>query len=128
MGGTDLVFGELTERILDAAGEVHRCLGAGRLESAYRACLVRQLRRNELVVDCEVPIPIEFNDIRIDGAFRADMIVERKVLVELKSVERLLPIHEAQVLTYLKLSKLKIGLLLNFNSTHLRSGVRRFIR
>ena len=122
-----LVCGELTERVLAAAFEVHRSVGPGLLESTYRECLAEELRVAGLSLEREVPIPLRYRELSIEGAFRADLIVENTVLLELKSVERLLSIHFAQTLTYLKLSKLRIGLLLNFNTTRLRHGIHRFV-
>lgn len=122
-----MMDGELTEKVLRAAIEVHRVLGPGLLESAYRECLVEQLCASDLEVEREAPIAIRYKNIVIDGAYRADLIVDKKVLVELKSADRLLPIHEAQTLTYLKLSQLRVGLLLNFNTLKLKHGIRRFV-
>ena len=125
MAGT--VDNELTGRILGAAIEVHRQLGPGLLESAYRACLVDELRAAGLGVRHEVTLPITYKGRVIEGAYRADLVVEGAVLVELKAVERILPIHEAQTLTYMRLGNLPVGLLLNFNVPRLREGIRRFI-
>ena len=119
---------DTTRRIVHSAVEVHRRLGPGLLESAYKACLVKELERSGLHVRCEVPIPIEYREMNIDVSYRADMVVEDVVLLELKAVERLMPIHEAQVLTYLKLSKLHVGMLINFNVPRLVLGLRRFVR
>jgi GxxExxY protein len=119
---------ELTRRILGGAIEVHRALGPGLLENSYRTCLVRQLELDGLAVRHEVPIEIHYKDLVIPTAYRADLVVEDIALVELKAVEKLLPIHEAQVLTYLKHARLPVGLLLNFHMATLRDGVRRFIR
>jgi GxxExxY protein len=124
----ELVASRLTRNILTAALDVHRALGPGLLESSYRACLEHQMRLDGLEVRREVPIPVQFRGLRLDCSYRADLIVNGTVLVELKAVERLLPIHEAQTLTYLKLSGLRVALLLNFNSTSLKHGVRRFVR
>ena len=121
-------FKDKTERILAAAYAVHSCLGPGLLESTYRACLVREMRERGLDVREEVPIPIRYRDRDIEFGYRADLIVEDSILLELKAVEQLLPIHEAQTLTYLKHSRLRVGLLLNFNVIHLKTGVRRFVR
>jgi len=118
----------ITSRILSAAIEVHRYLGPGLLESTYRTCLVRELTERALRVQVEAPIPIDYRDLRIDMAYRADLIVEDSVLVELKAVEKILPVHEAQTLTYLKHSKLRVGLLLNFNVALLKQGIHRFVR
>jgi GxxExxY protein len=122
----DMQEGQLTERILACAFRVHSQLGPGLLEGAYKACLVQELKHAQLDVAVEVPIPIVYRGVTVDCAYRADLVVEDKVLVELKSVETLRPVHAAQVITYLKLSDIPIGLLLNFNARHLRDGVRRF--
>jgi GxxExxY protein len=119
---------ELTRRILGGAIEVHRALGPGLLESSYRTCLVRQLEMDGLAVRPEVPIQVSYKGLLLPTAYRADLIVEDTALVELKAVEKLLPVHEAQLLTYLKHACLPVGLLLNFNMPTLRDGVRRFIR
>ena len=123
-----LVEHDLTGKIVDCAVEVHRVLGPGLLESAYRACLIHQLRLSGLKVDSEIPVPIRFKDFDVATGYRADVVVENKVLLELKAVERILPLHEAQLLTYLKLTSLKIGFLVNFNVARLQLGLRRFIR
>ena len=119
---------DLTERILGAAIEVHRQLGPGLLENTYRVCLIHQLGRDNLRAECEVPISIEYKGISLGTSYRADIIVEDMVLLELKAIECVLPIHEAQILTYLKLCRLQIGLLINFNVTSLKRGIRRFAR
>jgi GxxExxY protein len=123
-----LICGDITRRILGSAIKVHRGLGPGLLESAYRACLMRQLELDGIAARREMPIAITYEGLRVESAYRADLIVEDAVLVELKAVETLLPVHQAQVLTYLKLSGLRVGLLLNFNAPSLRQGVRRFVR
>jgi GxxExxY protein len=122
-----LIEGELTGRILACAIDVHRELGPGMLESTYRICLAHRLRMEGLTVRQEQPIAIDFKGQLIENAYRADLIVADTVLVELKAVEALLPVHEAQVLTYLKFLNLRVGLLLNFNVTSLRQGIRRFV-
>ena len=118
---------ELTGVILDSAVEVHRELGPGLLESAYRACLVRELKLRGLNAETEVAVPLLYKGEEVACGFRVDLVVQQKVIVELKAVERLLPIHEAQLLTYLKLCKRRVGLLMNFNATPLRSGFRRLV-
>lgn len=123
-----LVHSEVTGRVLAAAFEVQRELGPGLLESVYKACLARELADDGLRVRQEVPIPVHFKGISIDCGFRADMIVDEAVILELKAVERLLPIHDSQLLTYLKLSSLRVGLLINFNAAPLRTGIRRLVR
>lgn len=122
------VLPELTGRILGCAIEVHRTLGPGLLETAYRACLLHCLRASGLNAEAEVPIPIQFRGFVVETAYRADIIVNDSVLLELKAVERLLPIHTMQTLTYLQLAKLPVGLLINFNVTVLMNGVKRLVR
>jgi GxxExxY protein len=117
----------LTELIIGAAIAVHRELGPGLLESAYEACLAHELDERGLGVDRQIPLPIRYRGLRIDCGYRIDLLVEDRVIVELKAVDQLLPIHEAQLLSYLKLSGRKVGLLLNFKVKMLRDGVRRFI-
>jgi len=118
---------ELTRAILGAAITVHRELGPGLLESTYRACLLKQLQADGMAAQAEVEIPIRYEDFDIEAKYRADVIVEGKVLLELKSVDNLAPLHDAQVLTYLHHAKLDVGLLINFNVNRLMSGVRRLI-
>ena len=119
---------DTTYRIISAAIAVHRELGPGLLESVYRQCLAHRLRADGLDVKQEVPIPLRFQDLVLDGCFRADLIVDDKVLIELKAVESIQSLHESQVLTYLKLSGIRVGLLINFNVRRLRSGIHRFVR
>ncbi|HXZ02518.1 MAG TPA: GxxExxY protein [Stellaceae bacterium] len=117
----------LTEEIIGRAIEVHRHLGPGLLESAYEECLCLELKQAGLAFQRQVPLPIVYKTVRLDCGYRLDIVVARKVILELKTVERLLPVHEAQVLTYLKLSGVGIGLLLNFNTPVLKDGVRRLM-
>jgi GxxExxY protein len=119
---------QLTRRIIGSAIEVHRLWGPGLLESAYRESLVRELEMAGLAVKREVAVPVLYKGKRLDCGFRADIIVAESVILELKACERLLPIHEAQLLTYLKLCGIRVGLLINFNSTSLRHGIRRLVR
>ena len=123
-----LVLESMTEKVLGAAFEVHRIMGPGLLESTYRTCLFHELSRRGMAVEQEVVIPVAYKDLPVDTAYRADLIVEGRVLLELKSVERVLPIHEAQVITYLKHGNFPVGLLLNFNVRHLKGGIHRFLR
>ena len=118
---------ELTGRIIGCAMEVHRILGPGLLESTYESCLAHELNRGQLKFELQVPLPIAYKNIKLESGYRLDVVVEESVLLELKSVEQLLPIHTAQLLTYLKLSHLKIGLLINFNTFRLKDGIRRLI-
>lgn len=115
----------LTRDIIGAAIEVHKTLGPGLLESAYEACLAKELSLRGLRVERQGEIKIEYKGERLDCVYRADLIVERTVLLEIKAVEQLLAIHEAQVLTYLRLTGLKTALLLNFNTPYLRGGIKR---
>lgn len=118
---------EITGEILDAAIRVHTSLGPGLLESAYKACLAHELRKRGLHVDTEVKLPVEYDGIYLDIGYRLDMLVEELVIVELKSVDKLAPIHEAQLISYLKLSGRKVGLLINFNVLRLKEGFKRFV-
>ncbi|HEU5175199.1 MAG TPA: GxxExxY protein, partial [Gemmatimonadaceae bacterium] len=106
---------------------VHQCLGPGLLESAYRACLTYELREAGLFVETEVPFPIEYERMRLDIGYRVDLIIERQLIVELKCVAKLMPIHDAQLLSYLKLGGISLGLLLNFHSYRLTDGMKRIV-
>lgn len=118
---------EITESVIGAAIAVHRELGPGLLESAYEACMVYELTERGLSVERQKPLSVTYRGIRIDCGYRIDLLVERAVIVELKAVERLLPLHEAQILTYLKLSGLHVGLLLNFNVPLMKDGIKRLV-
>jgi GxxExxY protein len=117
---------EISRHIVDAALKVHKALGPGLLESSYRACLAHGLRRRGLRVQEEVPLPIEYEGIRIEVGYRLDLLVEGLVVTELKTVRRIVPIHEAQLLSHLKLGRYRLGLLINFHVKLLRDGIRRF--
>ncbi len=117
----------LTEKIIGAAIEVHRTLGPGLLESAYEECLCQELETSGLAFQRQVMLPIVYKGHSVEPGFRIDVIVERQVLVELKAVAALLPVHDAQVLTYLKLSGIGKGLLMNFNAMPLKNGIKRFV-
>jgi GxxExxY protein len=118
-------FQDGTEIVIGALIEVHRYLGPGLMESAYEACLCAELVERGLKFDRQRPLPITYKGVHLECGYRLDLVVEDRILLELKAVERLLPIHEAQVVTYLRLSHLPVGLLVNFNSTLLRHGLRR---
>ena len=118
---------QITGQIIDAAMKVHTHLGPGLLESAYQACLAHELRQRNLMSLSEVGLPVIYNEVKLDVGYRLDLLVENSVIVELKAVDKLLPIHEAQLMSYLKLSKLKVGLLINFNELHLKNGIKRRI-
>lgn len=113
--------------VVDSAMKVHSALGPGLLESAYEACLVRELRKRGLRIESQVPISVRYDGEILDVGYRADFLVEGCVLVELKSIETLLPIHKAQLLSYLRLSGKEVGLLINFNVEHLNNGIKRVI-
>ena len=123
----DYPHSELTFRIIGAAIEVHRHLGPGLLEGTYRTCLVQQLADQGLEAQAEVEIPVTYKGRDTGTYYRADLIVAKSVVVELKAVEMLLPVHSAQMLSYLKLTSLPVGLLINFNVRSLKAGVRRFV-
>ena len=116
----------LTERVIGAAIEVHRALGPGLLESAYQACLLYELRQLGLAVENEKALPVVYKDVVLECGYRIDLLVENAVIVELKAVDELAGIHQAQILSYLKLSGCSVGLLLNFNVTQLTQGIKRF--
>lgn len=115
----------VTGAIIGAAIEVHRDLGPGLLESAYEACLIYELKLRNLKVEHQKPLPIFYKDVMLDCGYRLDLVIENEVIVEIKSVSAILAIHEAQLLSYLKLSEYKRGLLINFNVKLLKDGIRR---
>ena len=117
----------LGERVIGAAIAVHRQLGPGLLESAYEECLCFELKEVGIQFERQMALPVKYKGVRLDCGYRLDIVVERELLVELKSVERLLPIHEAQMLTYLRLSGIRAGLLMNFNSIVLKDGLKRLV-
>ena len=116
---------ELTGVVIGCAMKVHTALGPGLLESAYEACLYYELNKTGLDVVKQRPLPLVYEDVKLECSYRVDLIVENKVIVEIKSVECLNPIHSVQLLTYLKLSNCKLGLLLNFNVLHRKNGIKR---
>ncbi len=118
---------ELTEKIIGAAIEVHRVIGPGLLESAYEECLAYELRSNGLKYERQVALPILYKGITLDCGYRIDFLVENAVVLELKAVEKILPIHEAQMLTYLKLGGWTVGLLINFNVKLVKNGIKRIV-
>lgn len=122
-----MAFEELTGRIIEAGMRVHTALGPGLLESAYEACLLFELHRRKIQAATQVALPVVYENVRIDAGYRIDLLVEDAVIVELKSVEKILPIHQAQLLSYLKLSGKKVGLLMNFNVVHLKDGIKRMV-
>lgn len=113
--------------VVDAALKVHSHLGPGLLESAYEACLAHELRCRGLKVATQVLLPVEYDGIHVDAGYRLDLLVEDDLLLELKAVEQIHPIHRAQLLSYLRLSGKKLGLIINFNSVHLKDGIIRMV-
>ena len=116
---------DITGQIVDAAIKVHTSLGPGLLESTYEACLIYELRKRGLIAKSQVPLPVRYEEVHIEVGYRIDLLVEETVIVELKSVDQIAPIHKAQLLSYLKLSGKKIGLLINFNVELLKNGITR---
>jgi GxxExxY protein len=117
----------LTEKILGCAYSVHTALGPGLLESAYEECLYYELQQAKLKVEKQKPLPLVYKEVKLDAGYRIDLLIENTVVIEIKSVEALNEVHAAQLLTYLKLSGTKIGLLINFNVSSLKNGIKRFI-
>jgi len=120
-------FDDLSNKVLGCAIEVHRELGPGLLESAYEQCLAYELNQARIPFRLQVGLPVEYKQTKLDCGYRIDLLVEDKLIVELKTVDQLLKIHEAQVLTYMKLAKMKVGLLSNFNVPMLRKGIKRLV-
>lgn len=118
---------ELTHRVIGCAIAVHKALGPGLLESVYRQCLARELELAGVAFECDKPLPLEYKGLNVDCAYRLDFVVEGRLIVGVKSVEKLQKIHGAQLLTYLKLANLNTGLLINFNELALKNGIKRFV-
>jgi len=118
---------EISGYIVEAAMRVHTVLGPGLLENAYEACLKHELLKRGLNVQQQVALPVMYDDTKIDLGYRLDLLVEQEVIVELKAVEKVMPLHEAQLLSYLKLGHKKLGLLINFNVVHLKNGIKRMV-
>lgn len=122
---TKMTENELSEKIIGSAIKVHRSLGPGLLESAYEECLYYELRKADLNVEKQKGMPLVYEEVKLECGYRADLLVEKKVIIEIKSVDALNDVHLAQILTYLKLSDCKLGLLLNFNVVVLKNGIKR---
>lgn len=121
--GTEEIF----KKVLDCSFRIHTALGPGLLESAYEECLYYELKQSGLKVEKQKPLPLIYKDVKLDAGYRTDLLVENSVIVEIKSVDAFCDIHMAQILTYLKLSGCKLGLLANFNVRHLKNGIKRVI-
>ena len=117
---------QITEKIIGCAIEVHRQLGPGLLESAYEECLSYELESVGLDIERQVAAPVVYKDIKLDCGYRIDILVENKIIIELKSIDAFAPVHEAQILTYMKFANKSIGLLINFNVTLLKNGIKRY--
>ena len=122
-----LLEAELTSKVIGAAIEVHKRLGSGLLESAYHRCLCIELSKRGLDFKSQPPLPIVYDEHRVEAAYRPDLIVADSVIVELKTVSACAPVHQAQILTYLRLSKIRVGLLMNFHAVPFPKGIKRFV-
>lgn len=120
-------FDDLSRKIIGCALQVHKILGPGMLESAYEECLAYELTSTGLMIHRQKPIPVIYKDIKLDCGYRLDLLVDQKIIIELKSVELLAPVHEAQILTYMRFAEIRLGLLINFNVTFLKSGIKRYV-
>lgn len=120
-------FDDLSNRVIGCAIEVHRHLGPGLLESAYEPCLAHELSRNNIAFQLQLAQPVRYKDVLLDCGYRIDVLIGNQIIIELKSVEKRLGIHEAQLLTYMKLAEMKLGLLMNFNVSKLKEGIKRFV-
>lgn len=118
----------ITNTIIGCAIEIHKTLGPGLLESAYEECLSYELIQNGLNVERQKPIPVVYKDVKLECGYRLDLLVNNCVIIELKAVDSILPVHEAQLLTYLNFAKIEVGLLINFNVPLLRQGIKKFIK
>ena len=123
----DRVMWDASRPVIEAAMKVHSVLGPGLLEATYVACLEHELRRRGFSARSQVPIPVLYDGVQLEVGYRVDLLVEHDIVVEVKSVAKIIPIHEAQLLTYLRLSHRRIGLLINFHTAHLRDGIKRMV-
>jgi GxxExxY protein len=120
-------FNEVSGAVVDASMKVHSALGPGLLESVYEVCLAHELNKRGIRTASQLPLPVNYDGERIDLGFRVDILVENTVVVEIKAVDAITPVHQAQLITFLKLSRKHVGLLINFNVVHLRDGIRRMV-
>lgn len=118
---------EIAKVVVDAAFKIHTKVGPGLLESAYQTFLVYELKKRGLFVESEIPMPVLYDGLKVDIGYRADLLIEKSVIVELKSVEKIIDIHKKQLLTYLKISDIRLGLLINFNVTLIKDGITRIV-
>jgi GxxExxY protein len=117
----------LTSKIIAAAIEVHKVIGPGMLESAYEECMAHELNQQGLAFERQKAIPVIYKKIKLDCGYRIDLLIEKKIIIELKSIDALAKIHEAQILTYMRFAGIKVGLLINFNVTVLKNGIKRYV-
>ena len=117
----------IAKEVVDAAFNVHKTLGPGLLESAYEACMAHEMSIRNLKFRTQVMLPVVYKDVKLDAGFRLDMLVEEQVIVEMKAVNKMIPLHEAQLMTYLRLSNLRLGLLINFNVRLIKDGIKRLV-
>jgi GxxExxY protein len=122
-----LKFDLLSNQIIGCAIEVHKNLGPGLLESTYEQCLAYELKSSNISFKLQQPLPVEYKGVKLDCGYRIDMLIDNRLIVELKSVDSILPIHQAQLLTYMKLSGIGIGLLMNFNVKYMKTGIKRMV-
>ncbi|MEI6457123.1 MAG: GxxExxY protein [bacterium] len=120
-------FESVSNGIISAAIEVHRSLGPGMLESAYEECMVYELLSRGLIIERQKPVPVIYKEIKLDCGYRLDLLVNKSVIIELKSIDAIAPVHVAQILTYMRFSGIKTGLLINFNVTLLKNGLKRYV-
>ena len=118
---------ELTRKIIKCAIEVHKALGPGLLESSYEKCLMKEFELSDVLFKSQIELPLEYKRVRIDAGYLIDLIVEQKVIIELKAVGSLIPVHEAQLLTYMKLTRIRVRMLMNFNVPVLKDGIKRMV-
>ena len=122
-----MTLNELSKKVIGLAIEVHSALGPGLLENVYKECLFYKLQKESIFVEKEKPLPVVFEDVKLDCGFRIDLLVEHELVVEIKSVKTIIDIHLAQTLTYLRLGKFKLGLIINFNEKRLKDGIKRMV-
>ncbi len=118
---------ELTDKIIRAGIEVHKALGPGLLESAYEKCLMKEFELSQIPFRSQVDFPLEYKGIKVDAGYRIDLVVDEKVIIELKAVESIIPVHEAQLLTYMKLTGIRVGMIMNFHVPVLKDGIKRMV-
>jgi GxxExxY protein len=126
-GHEEMKFDDLSHAVIGCALEVHKLLGPGLLESTYEQCLAHELTIHDILFKIQPPLPVIYKDIRLDCGYRIDLLIENKLIVELKSVDAIKAIHEAQLLTYMKLAKISLGFIINFNVRKLKDGIKRYV-